>query len=99
MKNINSTEALELLQDNDINVIDVRTNQETLSGKIENSLNYDIMSPSFASNINALNKEATYIIVCRSGNRSQSACGFMEASGFQNIYNLQGGMMAWNGPK
>jgi rhodanese-related sulfurtransferase len=34
-------------------------------------------------------------VVCRSGNRSGSACGTMKKAGFEKMYNLAGGMMAW----
>lgn len=39
------------------------------------------------------NKEL--IVYCRSGNRSQQACMFLELSGFTNVVNLTGGMLAW----
>lgn len=39
------------------------------------------------------NKEL--IVYCRSGNRSQQACMFLELSGFTNVINLTGGMLAW----
>lgn len=35
------------------------------------------------------------IVYCRSGNRSQQACMFLELSGFTNVVNLTGGMLAW----
>jgi adenylyltransferase/sulfurtransferase len=42
------------------------------------------------------NKEL--IVYCRSGNRSQQACMFLELSGFTNVVNLTGGMLAWAQP-
>jgi rhodanese-related sulfurtransferase len=35
------------------------------------------------------------IVCCRSGNRSLQACMFLELSGFENVVNLDGGMLAW----
>ena len=35
------------------------------------------------------------IAVCRSGNRSGSACGMLKKAGFENLHNLAGGMQAW----
>jgi len=35
------------------------------------------------------------IVYCRSGNRSGQAIQFLEASGYTNLKNLKGGMLAW----
>jgi rhodanese-related sulfurtransferase len=35
------------------------------------------------------------IAVCRSGNRSNHACGVLKKAGFENLHNLAGGMQAW----
>lgn len=40
-------------------------------------------------------KDEEVILYCRSGNRSGMAKQLMEASGFQNVRNLLGGMLAW----
>lgn len=40
-------------------------------------------------------KEEELICYCRSGNRSGQACMFLEMSGFKNVKNLAGGMLAW----
>jgi len=37
-------------------------------------------------------------IVCEHGVRSISACGFLAEHGFQSLFNLQGGLVAWPGP-
>lgn len=41
-------------------------------------------------------KAALYIVVCRSGVRSGRAAAALAQAGFRNVYNLTGGMMAWN---
>jgi len=40
-------------------------------------------------------KDKEVIIYCRSGNRSGIAAMFLEQSGFTNVVNLTGGMLAW----
>jgi adenylyltransferase/sulfurtransferase len=40
-------------------------------------------------------KEAEVIVMCRSGNRSSRAASYLESQGFENVYNLKGGMKAW----
>ena len=98
MKNINGKELREIVAKNtDAVIIDVRTEDEIRSGMIEGAINYNLTGSSFADDIKVLDKSKTYLMVCRSGNRSGSACGFMEKEGFQNVYNLDGGMMNWDG--
>lgn len=77
-------------------IIDVRSPQEEIEGLIENSVNINIMDPSFTERIAKLPKDKNYYIYCRSGGRSASACGFMEDNGFKNTFNLIGGIQAWN---
>ena len=44
-----------------------------------------------------VNKEKPVYVYCRSGNRSGQACRIMEELGFENAYNLEGGILEWNG--
>ncbi len=37
------------------------------------------------------------IVYCRSGARSRSACQFLEQRGFAKVYNMKGGILAWQG--
>jgi rhodanese-related sulfurtransferase len=75
-------------------LIDVRTPGEFRSGSIKGARNIDIMSPSFASTINTLDKDKTYFMFCRTGNRSGQACNFMAKQGFK-VYNLSGTPNDW----
>lgn len=76
-------------------LLDVRTSGENQSGKIRNSKNLDIMSRDFKLKINELPKDKTYLVYCRSGNRSAQACEIMAEMGFKNLKNLSGGIMRW----
>ena len=40
-------------------------------------------------------KTKPIIMVCRSGSRSAGACGILSKQGFTEVYNLAGGMIAW----
>ena len=40
-------------------------------------------------------KDEEVIVMCRSGNRSSRAASYLESQGFENVYNLKGGMKAW----
>ena len=41
-------------------------------------------------------REAPIVLVCRSGNRSGKAARMLLDAGFQDVFNLGGGMLAWN---
>jgi rhodanese-related sulfurtransferase len=49
--------------------------------------------------IEKLDKNKTYYVYCRSGNRSFHAGNFMLQAGFQKVYNLEPGIIGWHGEK
>lgn len=83
-----------MLQPNTV-IIDVRTAGEFAGGKIRGARNLDVMSPTFQSQVANLPKDKTYLLYCRSGNRSGQACGIMSDLGFEKVKNLAGGIMRW----
>jgi len=98
-KDISAKESYDMINKNkdnpDFILIDVRTPGEYNSGHIANSTLIDFLSPSFEDNINKLEKNKTYLIYCRSGNRSASALKTMKELGFDNVYNMLGGIILW----
>jgi rhodanese-related sulfurtransferase len=88
----------QLAKDNNAVVLDVRTDAEVAEGIIKNAINIDIYKgQEFVNAIEELDKSKNYYVYCRSGNRSRQACAIMEQLGFENAYNLQGGMLEWEG--
>ena len=61
--------------------IDVRTPEEFGAGHIEGAANLDVQSAGFDSLIADLDPEATYVVYCRSGNRSAAAAVRMRDAG------------------
>lgn len=80
---------------NERTVIDVRTAAEFNDGHINGSKNIDFYSTSFTNELNELDKNAPYLIYCRSGNRSKQALYIMESLGFTDVLDLAGGVIAW----
>ena len=79
-------------------VLDVRTEEEFESGYIPNAINIDIqMGNIFIDEINTLNKNKSYYVYCRSGARSAQAVQLMRDLGFNETYNLLGGILDWKG--
>ncbi len=100
IEDITPQEAFTLMQDNEGNpsfvILDVRTAEEFASGYIENAINIDYYSDTFRDELNNLDKDKSYLIYCHSGNRSGKALDIMAELGFKEVYNMLGGMIAWN---
>ena len=76
-------------------LLDVRTPAEYAAGHLPGARNLDIEGPGFAAQIASLDKNATYAVYCHSGNRSGAALEQMAAAGFTHVYDLAGGIAAW----
>jgi rhodanese-related sulfurtransferase len=76
-------------------ILDVRTPEEYEGGRIEGSVNIDYYGDDFRERIEALDKDRTYFVYCRSGNRSGRALKLMSDPGFKRVYNLIGGITRW----
>ncbi|MGM0635643.1 MAG: rhodanese-like domain-containing protein [Bacteroidota bacterium] len=80
-------------------ILDVRTKDEFDEAFIPDAKLIDIQNPAnFTSSVEELDKEKNYYIYCRSGQRSTMACQVMENMGFTKVNNLDGGILAWDGP-
>lgn len=79
-------------------VLDVRTDAEISEGIIPNALQINIYEgQGFIYKLEELDKSKNYYVYCRSGNRSSQACAIMNQLGFENAYNLVGGILEWKG--
>ena len=97
---VSPKEASALIEKNEGNsdfvILDIRTPGEYQSGHIENSIMIDFYSKTFAEEVNRLDKGKTYLIHCRSGNRSTRSMGLFKKLKFQKIYHLSSGINGWN---
>lgn len=86
-------------QEENVYVIDVRTQAEVDAGYIaEADYFFNVQGSGFAEQIASLDKDATYIVYCRSGVRSTSAINYMADQGFTKLYELKGGILNYNDP-
>ncbi|GAB3832358.1 rhodanese-like domain-containing protein [Pontibacter rugosus] len=93
--NLNATEVKQLLaSEQDIIVLDVRTPYEFQDGHLEGAVNIDYTSPDFEQEIAKLDTAATYLLYCKSGNRSSRATAVMKRNSFNNLYNATVGFDA-----
>ena len=94
IKILSVSEFKEAIENNNVQLFDVRTAQEFTQGAIKKARNLDFyQQEKFNSEFKKLDKEAPIYLYCRSGNRSQKAARKLKAMGFTEIYDLKGGIL------
>ena len=93
--NMNVSEFSKKITEAGVITVDVRTPGEFMTGHIQGAQNIDFESGNFENEISTLDKNGTYAVYCRSGNRSGQAVAIMHDAGFHNVYNLNGGIIDW----
>lgn len=98
LKNVDAGTFQELIQDDpEAEILDVRTYFEYAGGHLPDARLFDLMDPDWPDRINALDREKTYLLYCRSGNRSFQAGMYMQQLGFKHVVNLDRGIISWTG--
>jgi rhodanese-related sulfurtransferase len=87
--------ATEMINHQDAVVVDVRPAADFHKGHIINAIS--VPSNGFKNQINSLSKHKNQpiIVSCRSGSQSQAACQLLKKAGFEQVFNLRGGILAW----
>lgn len=95
VKEVDAAEALQLINHKNAIILDVREESEYKSGHLLNAK--WIPLGKLVSRIGELERyrEQSIVVVCRSGQRSASACVALGKQGFAQAYNLSGGVMGW----
>ena len=95
MKSIGPIEATQLSNHDNAVFLDIREETEYRAGHIPDSIHVPIKQlPDRVAELSK-HKDRPVIAYCRSGSRSNSAGGILKKHGFDNVYNLGGGIMAW----
>ena len=76
-------------------VLDVRTVQEVAGGTLPGAVNIDFFAPDFTKQLGRLGKTKPVFVYCAVGGRSSKAAQQLQQAGFKTVYNLSGGMQAW----
>ncbi len=80
-------------------VLDVRTAGEYSEGHLSKALNIDWYAKDFDSQVKNLDKTKPIFVYCKVGGRSASAADRLRALGFTKVYELAGGILAWEAAK
>lgn len=96
-QNIDNKRFGELMKQDNVMIIDVRTPGEFNQGHIPNALLIDYNSGFFAQQVEKLDRDQTYLLYCAGGGRSSRAAEILTEKGFKAVYNLENGFSQWNG--
>lgn len=89
-------EAVKMINRDDAVVLDVREDSEYQDGHIINAVHIPLSQlGDKTAELEKKYKDRPVIAACRSGHRSGQACSMLKKAGFENIYNLSGGVMGW----
>lgn len=95
-KDVTAAEALALWQNRQAVIIDVRTPAEYREGHISGVQNIPL--DELAQRSNEVPQDKKVLLICRSGRRSAEGTELLRGKGFNNVYNVTQGMLAWTGP-
>ena len=98
LETVSPTAASEVLATNpDAILLDIRTPEEYASERIAGAENIDFYAPDFSDQLASLDPDETYVVYCRSGNRTDSAMDVFDDLGFAVVYEVEGGIVGWVG--
>ena len=83
----------EVMTRDDVIVLDVREQWEYDEGHIPGVIHMPMNDVS--ANLDQIPTDQTIIVSCRSGNRSGQVTNFLREQGYENVHNMEGGIVAW----
>jgi rhodanese-related sulfurtransferase len=96
IQNVDAVTFKRLVEAGNGTVLDVRTIGEVAEGHLPNAFVADIYQRDFVEKINQLPKDKEIYVYCTVGARSSQAAQILVSNGFKNVYNLNGGIIAWS---
>ena len=92
--NVSVSTAKDMIDSNpDLVILDVRFLYEYEDGHIKNAILIPVGE--LAGRLDELDKDKETLVYCKSGGRSATASGILDAAGFTSVYNMVGGITAW----
>jgi phage shock protein E len=89
------TEAATIAEQDGVQILDVRTQEEFDAGHLAGAQQLDFYAPDFTDRLAELDRDATWVVYCHSGNRSGQATATMADLGFTSVVDVDGGITAW----
>jgi rhodanese-related sulfurtransferase len=95
IQSVDAAEAQALVSEAGTVVLDIRTPDEFADGRVDGAINIDFYAADFADRIAALDRNATYVVYCRSDSRSGQAMDLFRDLGFAAVNEVDGGILSW----
>ena len=96
-KRVSVEEFNKIIENEDVQLVDVRTPGEYAGGFIKDAVNIDFMADGFIENCTAtLDKDKPMAIYCAGGGRSAKALTQLKEAGFKEVYELGVGYSGYN---
>jgi rhodanese-related sulfurtransferase len=93
---ITADQMLEAIENESIQLLDVRTEEEFCAGKIKHAQNICITNDDFIAKAELLDKNKPVYLYCKSGGRSAKVAEVLKEMGFKFIYDMTGGIKEWD---
>lgn len=91
---ISVTETAALLErDAEVLLLDIREDVERQQGYIPGTVHLPMGQIQY--NLDKLPRDKKIILTCRTGNRTGQMTRLLRQQGFDNVYNMVGGIVAW----
>jgi thioredoxin len=95
VQNVDVAKFKELIAGGNTIILDVRTPEETAGGTIDQASTIDFYDPDFKKKISVMDHSKNILVYCKAGGRSAQAAEILVQNGFTHVYNLEGGISAW----
>ncbi|MCW8901608.1 MAG: rhodanese-like domain-containing protein [Gammaproteobacteria bacterium] len=92
---VSPVQSTQMINRDDAIMLDVREINEYSEGHIINSVHIPLSNLNSRMSELDKHKSQKVIVACRSGHRSSNACANLKKNGFEQVFNLSGGVMAW----
>ncbi|MEL6891383.1 MAG: rhodanese-like domain-containing protein [Actinomycetota bacterium] len=97
LRTVSATDAAAVIAgaSDDLVVLDVRTAEEFAEAHLDGATMIDFYRTDFRDALGELDRDASYVLYCRSGNRSGETLQLMEELGFTSVTEIGGGILSW----
>ena len=95
IENVDARKFKQLVDEGQGIILDVRTPEEVAGGHINNASAINLYDKDFNEKINLIQKDKPIFVYCKLGGRGAKAAELLQQNGFARIYNLAGGIVAW----
>lgn len=92
-QDVDVNEAVSLMDDDNLVKLDVREAKERKAGFIEGDTHIPLAQ--VKKSLDSIDKDKKVLVYCRTGSRSSHIAALLSRNGFEHVYNLKGGIRAW----